>query len=536
MYHSPWFKKRPFQVLSGMLSLVVILFAFLAVAPFAHLTGSNAGGLDPQIVKIMNSPPFQHGEWGLLEVDPTTGQVVHSQASDTRFFIQGSSTKLFSISSALDKLGFERRITTPIYALGKVNSGTLTGTLVLVAQGDLTMGGRTKPDGTVDFTNVDHTYADAVPGATLTPENPLAGLDQLAQQIRASGISQLNGDIAIDDRYFQLDQDLDPVPDPIIINDNLIDVVVTPGNVGAGPKAITWRPQVAPYRLNVQAKTVAAGQPTTLQVQTSPDGNILVSGNIAANAGQVVRVASIQNPAAFARTALIEALKRAGVSVSANPVGSNPTSKLPANGSYQGNPRVAAYVSPPFQEYARLILKVSHNLGANLVVCLMATSAGSTDCNAGFPVIASFLERARVNRGQVALADGRGGNPVDRFTLRSMIDLLRYWLGRPESAKFRQLLPILGEAGGLSGICTNCPAKGKVFAKPGTVAYPDLLNNGRFTLDVALAGYIEVKPDRFYVFDLVVNSAIAQNIDALLQVYNDLGNISAILQEEAART
>jgi D-alanyl-D-alanine carboxypeptidase/D-alanyl-D-alanine-endopeptidase (penicillin-binding protein 4) len=195
---------------------------------------------------------------------------------------------------------------------------------------------------------------------------------------------------------------------------------------------------------------------------------------------------------------------------------------------------VAAFVSPPFQEYTKLILKVSHNLGANLLICLMAVKAGSKDCSAGFPVIAAFLKQAHVDRTQVALADGRGGNPVDRFTPQAVSDLLRYWLGRPESAKFRQMQPILGEAGGLANICTNCPAKGKVFAKPGTVGYPDPLN-ARFALDEALAGYLEVKPNQFYIFDLVVNSALPQNLNGLIKVYTDLGNIAALLQEEAAQ-
>ncbi len=79
---------------------------------------------------------------------------------------------------------------TPVKRNGRVVRGRLRGNLVLVASGDLTMGGRTKPDGSVDFTNFDHNDANALPGfATLTPENPLAGLNQLARQVRASGVT-----------------------------------------------------------------------------------------------------------------------------------------------------------------------------------------------------------------------------------------------------------------------------------------------------------------------------------------------------------
>jgi D-alanyl-D-alanine carboxypeptidase/D-alanyl-D-alanine-endopeptidase (penicillin-binding protein 4) len=96
----------------------------------------------------MHASPYRHGAWGLLEVDPTTGRVVHALSPD-RFFVPASTAKLFSVSVALDTLGFAHRFTTPVYARGAVVDGTLTGSLVLVAQGDLTMGGRTRPDGSV---------------------------------------------------------------------------------------------------------------------------------------------------------------------------------------------------------------------------------------------------------------------------------------------------------------------------------------------------------------------------------------------------
>jgi serine-type D-Ala-D-Ala carboxypeptidase/endopeptidase (penicillin-binding protein 4) len=181
--------------------------------------------------------------------------------------------------------------------------------------------------------------------------------------------------------------------------------------VGEKPKVVLWRPKVAPYHLEMRAKTVPAGKPTTLSVSPQTNGPVVVSGNIAADAGKQLRVAAVDDPSAFARTALIEALGRAGVSVSASPTGKNPSSELPKKGSYSSKDEVAAYVSPPYSEYAKLILKVSHNYGANLDLCLMAVKAGSTDCNDAFPIMKKFFEKAGVDTDQVALADGRGATP-----------------------------------------------------------------------------------------------------------------------------
>lgn len=509
-------------------------------------SGRARGGLGPKVQKIMDSKPYRYGEWGYLEVDPSDGSTVRSLGPADRLYIPGSSTKLFSVSATLDDLDFDHRFKTPVYAQGNVNNGKLDGDLVLVASGDLTMGGRTAPDGTVSYTPVDHTYANSVPGATLTPENPLAGLDEIAEQVREFGIKRVGGDVVIDDRLFELAPEgpsvdalsfdapnLDPWPRPITINDNVIDVEVAPGKVGETPKVVKWRPKVAPYRLEMRAKTVEAGKPTTLAVSPQTDGPVVVSGNIAADAGKQLRVAAVDDPVAFARTALIEALRRAGVSVGASPTGKNPSSKLPKKGSYSSQDEVAAYVSPPYSQYAKLILKVSHNYGANLNLCLMAVKAGSTDCNDAFPVMKKFFEKAGVEVDQVVLADGRGGNPSDRFTPEAATDMLRYWLKRPQAEAFREMLPELGVDGGLADNCKDCPAKGKVFAKPGTVALPDYVN-GRLLDNESLGGYLETDPGRFRVFYLVVNGASAEDIDEATEVFNDLSDISAILQEDAS--
>jgi len=177
---------------------------------------------------------------------------------------------------------------------------------------------------------------------------------------------------------------------------------------------------------------------------------------------------------------------------------------------------------------------VSHNYGANLNVCLMAVKAGSTDCNDAFPVMKSFFEKAGVDTSQVALADGRGGNPSDRFTPQAATNLLRYWLEQPQAETFRTMLPELGEDGSLADACDDCSAKGKVFAKTGTVALPDPVN-GRLTQAESLGGYMESESGQFHVFYLVVNDAVAQDIDDALNIFNDLADISADLQEDASQ-
>ena len=71
--------------------------------------------------------------------------------------VPASTTKLFSTAAALDALGPDYRFTTPVYRTGSLSAdGTLAGDLILVASGDLTMGGRTNFEGHIAITDSDH--------------------------------------------------------------------------------------------------------------------------------------------------------------------------------------------------------------------------------------------------------------------------------------------------------------------------------------------------------------------------------------------
>ncbi|MFG2820158.1 D-alanyl-D-alanine carboxypeptidase/D-alanyl-D-alanine-endopeptidase [Kitasatospora sp. NPDC048365] len=513
-------------------AVAAALLTVTGAASGAPASAHEEDDLGPAIEAIMHKPGYEHAQWGVLEIDTTTGEVIHSRYAN-QFFVPGSTTKLVTISSAWHTLGPDHRFTTPVFATGTRSGSTLDGNLAMVAQGDLTMGGRTKPDGSVDYTDIDHTEA-SLPGASLTPENPLAGLDQIARQVRDAGLTRVEGDVIVDPRLFTPPA-LDPQPVPMIVNDNLIDLLSTPTTPGQ-PAQLLWRPQVAPYQVTSTVQTVAPGGPTDIQVATSPDGTqISLTGTIAADAQPLLKVSAIQDPNAFARTALIEALGRAGVTVAAAPTGPNPEGALPA--SYDGDPRVAAYVSPPYSQYAKLILKVSHNLGANLALCNMAVLHGSKDCFDAFPIEHEFLaDVAHVDPTQFTVADGRGGVASDRATPIGLTQILGYWLGTPDADAFRLSLPILGVDGSNGISCTtDCPAKGKVFAKPGTILGLDRLNQRIQVGAQEEAGYLQTDDGCLHLFYIGVNGATSADLQSFIGIFDDVNQISALLQEQASQ-
>jgi D-alanyl-D-alanine carboxypeptidase/D-alanyl-D-alanine-endopeptidase (penicillin-binding protein 4) len=485
---------------------VVVLVSALALSAGAAGAAPQASpSLSPaqsrEIERLMSIPPFQHATWGLLAVDVESGQTLIERNVDRRF-AAASTTKNFSGATTLAELGPDHRFHTPVVRLGPVRGGTLRGDLVLQASGDLTMGGRLLPDGKVAYTGFDHTDANEVPGAaTLTPHDPLAGLDRLARQVAASGIHRVRGDVVIDDRLWRAQRVGKEVVSPIVVNDNMIDVTLFPTRPGQRVRA-KIRPRSKAYAIDVETRTSRRGDPVAAEVGKERHGRFTIAGSIPVGAGPVVQVARVPDPAFFARTLFVEALRRAGVVVEAPTVADNDAGELPPFAKVTKSPRVAELTSPPVSEFVKLILKVSHNLGSNTEPFWIAVHAGGPHTyRAGMQRIRAFARQAGVTRGGAILTDGQG-LPHNTISPRAMVDLLRYVAGKPYAADFLNALPVKG-VDGLPEDPGSDPGTGHVFAKNGLLGGLD--PKGELIVQaMALAGYAGTGPDQI-AFDVVAN-------------------------------
>jgi len=245
------------------------------------------GGLDPSAVEIMNKPAYAAGQWAIAVRDLDSGQQI-IELDNSALIEPGSVTKTYAAAAAWLTFGPDSTVVTPVKRTGDVVDGALGGDLILVGKEDLTMGGRTKADGSVDFANLDHNDANSIPGATLTPGDPLTGLNDLAAQIKAAGITSVTGDVIVDDRLW--DPHVLPTNGPvtpIIINQNLIDFTGTPTSPGQ-VAAVKMTPAVAPWTVTTEVRTVAAGQPTSTSVSSPAPGRLVLTGTIAADAAPTV--------------------------------------------------------------------------------------------------------------------------------------------------------------------------------------------------------------------------------------------------------
>jgi D-alanyl-D-alanine carboxypeptidase/D-alanyl-D-alanine-endopeptidase (penicillin-binding protein 4) len=525
---------RPLAVITGIAAAVALSAGCGARTGAAGRAGAGGGATVAQVIaRIESAARYRQSDWGYEVQDQASGKVLAAQNSQ-KMFDPGSTMKLYAVSAALRRYGPDYRFRTPVYREGPVAGGTLSGNLVLVASGDMSLGLREQRNGTLYYESLpkaDQSYADQLPGAVEPPGHPLAGLDQLAAMVRRSGITRVNGNVVIDDRLFTAYGGFpNGLISPIWVNENLIDLLVTPGAVGHRA-AVRWRPMTASYTVTNRVTTVAARKPTTLNIAEPAPGRLVVTGQIAAGSPPTLRVWEVDHPPEFARTAFIEALHRAGVTVTAPATGRNPVALLPAKGSYRAADRVGQHVSATLAQFAKLILKVSYNRGADLMVCLAAVRMGSTSCPTGLKGEVSTATSLGVPSTGVFPFDGAGSSDKGRTTPAALTTFLRRSVRTSYGPALFRALPVLGRNGTLADVDTRSPAAGHAQVKTGNrvVGTPD---SQIIVLGNSLAGYAETKSGRRVVFMIAVGNVPLRSPEDFLAVTDDQARMVVAIQQD----
>jgi D-alanyl-D-alanine carboxypeptidase/D-alanyl-D-alanine-endopeptidase (penicillin-binding protein 4) len=512
------------------------------------LAASSASAIDPlsptaspvpatvtnAISRVEAKARYRHSTWGLFAADAHTGQVLLSQNPE-KLFTPGSTLKTYAAASVLHEYGANHRFRTPVFRTAGVRHGALRGNLVLVASGDFSFGLRDRPHGIQAYNTapqLDHSDADGTPGATLVAHsNPLSGVEQLARQVRASGIRRVNGNVVIDDRLFATYSGWpDGVVSAVGINENFLDITARATRPGR-PARISYRPHTAAWHVRSALKTAPRGSAPSWQVTQTGPGEVTVSGTVPAGDGPLLQVFQIPNPAAFARTAFIEALRRAGVAVAARSTGPNPRNLLPRSRRYRTSRRVALRVSATLAQTVKVILKVSANRGADLLVCLVAARHGQRECPNGLPFLQSNAARLGSPPDVTFAFDGAGSDDRDRINPAAFTTFLRRVLLTPYGSALRAALPVVGVNGTLATLGKGTPSVGRIQAKPGNrvaFATPALGIAGASNL----AGYIDTKSGRTLVFaNLIGNIPLTAELPEIFSIFGDQQLINGAIQQ-----
>jgi dihydroorotase/N-acyl-D-amino-acid deacylase len=513
--------------------VITLFFAFGLSQP--GLLAQTPKTLPERIQSIMNRPEFSHARFGIEFCSLSTGKVIY-QLNPNQLMVPGSTTKLLTEGTVLYLLGGDYRFHTRVYATGPVKkNGTLEGDLILVAGGDPNLSGRIQADGTLAYEQSDHSYG-GVDSKGLG--DPLLVIRELAAQVAQKGIKAVKGRVLVDTMLFpegSRELGTNVVISPIVVNDNVIDVIASPGDKEGAPVNLQISPQTSYISFINQATTGKADTKADLNYtaeKTNPDGTrtVTVTGSLPLGKPYGMAAYPVPEPSKFAATVLTEALRAKGLSIQLALTSPAPDFKATA-AKYEPENLLAEHLSPPLKEDVKITLKLSQNLHASMGPFLLgALAAHKKDeiDQAGFDAEHDFLKKAGVDLTAAAQSDGAGGNAL--FTADFMVRYLEFMSKQKQFDDFYNDLPILGRDGTLSKIQVNSPAAGRVHAKTGTYAFYDALNKDLMVTGKGLAGYVDTVNGERLAFAAYANNVPVKldEHDAIQKVVGEaLGEIAA---------
>ena len=475
--------------------------------------------LRARIAAHIAQPRFAAGTWGIKVVSLDSTKTVFEH-NPQKYFNPASNAKLYTAALALDRLGPDFRIKTSLYSTARPDAnGTLTGDLIIYGRGDPTMAAR------------------------LNDGDYWKPLDPLVAQIANSGVRRIEGDLIGDESFFagppfgsgwewdDLQAYYGAEVSALTVNDNAIDLFVTPAERAGSPCRITTGPQTSVVTIINRAQTTPKGTETHISVYRPVGENIIyVSGRAAIDGAGYTGSYAVHNPASLFVSMLKEALARRGIAVAGRTrtidwkyreVSPLALDKLTEIGSIE---------SMPLKEVIRETLKPSQNLWAQLLLLQVGAnralgaggqgpgekhngeSAGAgrvatpnphpptpdpqlTAEENGVESMKEFLEQVGVKEGDVLLEEGSGLSRRDVITPNATVALLAFMSRHRLFEAYRNALPIAGVDGTLERRMKGTPAAGNVRAKTGSLRYV-------FTL----SGYVTTAAGERLAFSIMLNN------------------------------
>lgn len=500
-------------------ALIVLLGAIcLPAYAKSHHKKHKPKPLKTQVAELLAEPAVSRAHWGIV-VTEMDGAPIYAM-NEAQLFQPASNNKMFTTATAMALLSPANTIETRIVAKGIFNGPSkLAGDVVLIGAGDANLSGRALP------------YVEPAnrPNPAPPAPDPLRYLAQMADQVAATGLKVVNGDVVGDDTLFPWE----PYPEDwtiddavwgygapvsaLTINDNQIKATVDPGDTAGKPATLTLSPSVPYYKVDFSVMTGAPRSGSSVEMERIPGSKKLrIYGSIAVDAKPDVEEIAIQDPAEYAAVALKTLLEARGIEVtgkaraqhrlstdtrgfleeSEQPVADLTLRSLAPAGNL-AEKLLATHTSPPLEENLVVTNKVSQNLHAELFLHHLGVSIlGDGSTAAGARVIRAFLtSKVGIDPEDFVFFDGSGLSGHDLVTPRAAAKLLLFASTQPWFADWKRSLPIGGEDGTLAERFPQLPIKDHLFAKTGT------LGEAR-----ALSGYLECASGKTVIFSIMVGN------------------------------
>ncbi len=465
-------RTAPRSLVAGLVGMTIAAcHASVGPAPASISTGRDAA-LRTFVDSMADAPEFSNAHWGILIVDPSTGDTLYSRNAG-KLFMPASNMKILTSATALAQLGPEYRFKTAFAARGAVSDGTLHGDLLVFGRGDPSVS--------------DHMLGDG-----------MIPLRLIADSIAARGIKRISGRVLAAGDAFPADvfgygwtyddfEDSYSAPiDELLFNEGFSTVKLRGGDKPGDPVTFETRPARSVPRVNIAATTAPAGtKPDVKSRKDSVTWVETISGHLAVHDTATLELVH-HNPDDAYVAAMTEALVARGIAVD--------------GGAAANEGRVdtlATLSSPPLSEILKALMKPSQNQIAEMLfrtIALEKYGAGRPD-SAAVAVGAQIAQWGAAVPSEAVVRDGSGLSRYDYISPRTVVRILDAMRKSPNFKVYYDAMPIAGVDGTIRNRMKGTPAENNVHAKTGSVA-----------LSRSLSGYVTTAGGRMLIFSFLSNN------------------------------
>jgi serine-type D-Ala-D-Ala carboxypeptidase/endopeptidase (penicillin-binding protein 4) len=443
------------------------------VAPASISFGRNAG-LRAFIDSLTDAPEFSNAHWGILIVDPASGDTLYSRNAG-KLFMPASNMKILTSATALTRLGPAYRYRTSFVARGTVVNGTLNGDLLVVGRGDPSVS--------------DHMLHDAmIPLRAVADSIAARGIRRIAGRVVPAGDAFPGPVLGFGWSYDDFEDSYSAPIDELLFNEGFSELHVRGGDSAGALVRVDVRPARTVPHVQIRATTVAASgdsaraHANTLRARKdSTTWDVILEGRIAVRDSATIEVTHHDPDVAYA-AAVGEALAGKGITVDGG--WSDTTAAADT---------LATLTSPPLSEILPALMKPSQNQIAEMLFRTLAIGKPADSARA-------VVERQISSWGaavpsEAVVRDGSGLARYDYISPRTVVRVLDAMKKSPNFQIFYDALPIAGVDGTIRNRMKGTPAEGNVHAKTGSVAQSR-----------SLSGYVTTADRHMLIFSFLSNN------------------------------
>ncbi|MCX6956288.1 MAG: D-alanyl-D-alanine carboxypeptidase/D-alanyl-D-alanine-endopeptidase [Verrucomicrobia bacterium] len=435
----------------------------------------------------VTQPRFSGALWGVKIVSLDTGRTLFEHHAD-RLMSPASNCKLYTGALALDKLGGDYRIVTPISGSAKPDvAGELKGDLIVSGRGDPSWKVRGSKK---DFWTI---------------------FDPLIAVLEKAGVRHVTGDVVADATWFNalpngagwtaddLNDYYGAEISAISMEENYAELRVTPGATVGAPCGFAMVHPHTGLMLDNRTRTVAKDGKRRIEAVRLVGENVVhVFGELPVGDKEELVDLTVPRPAGWFAAAFKEALARKGIRVDGN---ARSLRWPDAPAVTAASVKLGEMASPPLRELVKTFMKPSQNLETDLIFDHLGelrrtaeTPAARTAEENAVLALKDFLKKNGLPADEVRFEEGSGLSRNNLVSANATVALLKFMAGHREGRGFAESLPVAGVDGSLRRRMKGTPAEGNVQAKTGTLRYAN-----------SLSGYVKTAAGERLAFALMLN-------------------------------